>query len=178
MYNIFSSKHIFVIIIRKALISILIGAFLFNDIAYAADFQNLAPKLRLTLPKFKEMFRDGYILLNHKVVNDHIASEIKNANGIENLESRNATIRNRINIKIVAIDNLFKKTGQFAHVGLGKHNEMPVVYIDKKFFYDEAKIREAKELILSHEFDEIERYELVREGIEAERGGRVDLREE
>ena len=60
MYKYFTNNNTLAVIIRKALISVLIGAFLFNDIAYAADLHNLAPKAGTTLAEFKERFGEGY----------------------------------------------------------------------------------------------------------------------
>ena len=178
MYNIIRSKNNMTKIVKKALIGILVGAFLFNDIAYAVDYQNLAPKLRMTLPQFKESFKLGYILLSHEVVNNYIRSQIEEAGGIERLASRPDTINGKTDIRIVSIRDLFVKTGQLAHVGLGKHQGMPIIYIDSKFLYDEEKLKAAKEEILQHEFDEISQYEVVRESLEQEAGRRIDLREE
>jgi protein-L-isoaspartate(D-aspartate) O-methyltransferase len=166
------------IILKKALASILVGAFLFNDVAIAADYQNLAPQSRLTLEQFKQQFKDGYLLLSHEVVNNYIREVIMQAGGFDKLEPRHDTINSKVNILIVPIAGLFIKMGQFAHVGLGKYNGMPVIYIDKKFFYDEEKLKNAKEEILRHEHDEISKYELIREILEEEAGGiRIDLRE-
>ncbi|MBP7056766.1 MAG: NUDIX domain-containing protein, partial [Candidatus Omnitrophica bacterium] len=57
-------------------------------------------------------------------------------------------------ILIVGIEGLFNNTGQLAHVGLGRKNGMPVVYVDSKHFYNEDLLR--------HEKDEIARWEAER----------------
>lgn len=53
----------------------------------------------------------------------------------------------RQSILIAAIPGLLEKTGQFAQVGLGRKNGVPVIYVDNNFFNNEQ--------VLKHEKDEI-----------------------
>ncbi|GEM_PF-4949022 len=162
------------IILKKAIAAILAVAFLFNDIAFAGDFQNLAPKSSLTIVEFKERFAKGYDVLRHEAFNGYIAkyiaSRVKNIgldkvkkediDGIgkvditQFLETRTDVVRVDIDgmkvwqdILIAAVPDLFANRGQFAGVGLGRWNGMPVIYVDKLFYYDESKIRSAKDEI-------------------------------
>ncbi|MDP2913293.1 MAG: hypothetical protein Q8N91_04725, partial [Candidatus Omnitrophota bacterium] len=170
MYRLYQSKNIIICSIKKALIGSLIGAFLFNDVAYASDYQNLAPKLRLPQEKFKEIFRDGYERLREKAVDNHIAKTIlcrvtgRKYNEITSIDIDSLgtveitkyfrTRRDRVRIDhggktvwqdilIVADPDLFAFRGQFAKLGLWKWNGLPVIWIDEKFYYDQDKLEEA-----------------------------------
>ncbi|MFA6321532.1 MAG: helix-turn-helix domain-containing protein [Candidatus Omnitrophota bacterium] len=147
-------------IIKKAIAAILAVAFLFNDVAFAADYQNLAPKSALTIEEFRERFEEGYGLLNHKAINSYIESVVNDAGGFENLEKREDRLRiggKLMPILIVAIPDLFKKRGQFAHEGLGKWNGVPVIYADKSLaYYNESRLQSVKRRIASNEIRERE----------------------
>lgn len=161
-------------VIRKTLTGLLVGVFLFNNVfawaqeerLFSATTENmtlssyqvkhkLSPKLRLTQGRFREDFEKGYLLLAHDAINDYINQKIEEINGFENLRQREDTIEGKIDMLVVAIPGLFANRGQFAHVGLGKHNDKPVIYIDENFYYDEGKLGEAKNKIIGHDTNEI-----------------------
>ncbi len=143
-----------------------ISLFLYNDIAFA-----LAPKLRTVAQEdFKLSYQTGYTLLAHNAINtfirDYISSgieaskvgelKIKPAEDVD--ESQAVVINGRVqSILIIAIPDLLKKTGQFAHIGLGGARGMPVIYIDKKYFY--------KNELREHEKNKIGQWEGKRERI-------------
>ncbi|MDD5174236.1 MAG: hypothetical protein PHV48_05370, partial [Candidatus Omnitrophica bacterium] len=137
--------------LKKAIAAVLAVAFLFNDAAFAADYQNLAPKAALTLPQFRERFEKGYDVLNHEAVNSYIKAEIDKAGGFENIEKREDRVwinGNLVTILIAAIPDLFMNRGQFAHEGLGKWNNMPVIYADKRLaYFNESRLRLVKKRI-------------------------------
>ncbi|MDD5633684.1 MAG: hypothetical protein PHW46_00195 [Candidatus Omnitrophica bacterium] len=128
----------------------------------------LSPDSRLSMEEFKEMFEKGYGLLSHQAVNEYIQEKITEAGGIEKLRQREVLLcreegRPQIPVLIVAIPDLFANRGQFAHVGLGKYNNKPTIYIDSKFYYDEEALQNSYQEIpkadkkqgARHEFDEI-----------------------
>ncbi|MDD5439664.1 MAG: hypothetical protein PHS37_05720, partial [Candidatus Omnitrophica bacterium] len=142
---------------KKILIGIVAGAFLLNSTVSSA----LAPESRLDRTTFRQEFEKGYKILSHAAVNDYIRSQIVSAGGFGELRQRPDKVRvgpEKVDIIVAAIPGLFAKCGQFAHVGLGKWNGKPVIYIDAKFYYDEATVREEGPRIIAHEKEEIIRY--------------------
>jgi len=161
-------------IIKKVFAGLLVGVFLFNNVfawaleekLFSATTENmslssgqvkhsLSPKLRLTQKQFKEDFEKGCLLLAHEAINAYIKQKIEEVDGFKNLRQREDTIEGKIDILVVAIPGLLANRGQFAHVGLGKYNSKPVIYIDESFYYDAGKLEEAKNRIIGHDTNEI-----------------------
>lgn len=69
-------------------------------------------------------------------------------------------------MRVIAIPGLLKKTGQFAHIGLGRQYGEPVVYIDWELYDDPD--------ILRHEAEEIERWEIHRKSLSLDPDGMRD----
>jgi len=128
----------------------------------------LSPEFRTAMGKFREEFETKYFLLAHDAVNEYIHGQIqKEANGdfskMDQYEDEVIISDNRcIGILIVSIKGLFEKTGQFAHVGFGSHENnqrhKPIIYIDSEAYYNEGKLQPAKQIILMHEKNEINQW--------------------
>lgn len=163
MLNKYKERYI---VLFRTIAIVIICLFSYNDIAFA-----LAPKLRTAAQEdFKLSYQTGYTLLAHNAVNafirDYISSKIESSKVVELKiklaedvdESQAVVINGRAqSVLIIAIPDLLKKTGQFAHIGLGGVYGMPVIYIDKKYFY--------KNELREHEKNKIERWEGKREQI-------------
>ncbi|HNX91195.1 MAG TPA: hypothetical protein PKG81_05015, partial [Candidatus Omnitrophota bacterium] len=161
-------------VLKRALAAFVAWAFLFNSIvgwaqeegllsrmtrnvadpSRPADDDDLAPQLRSTLPEFKENYKIGCTILAHKAVNEYIAKHIP-AGGIDELNPAPDNVPTSYNgrteeqaIRIVSIPGLLKNTGQLAHVGLGRKNGMPVIYIDENYFYNDT-VREYEKYKIS-----------------------------
>jgi DNA-binding transcriptional regulator YdaS (Cro superfamily) len=133
----------------KTIATLVICLFTFSGISWA-----LAPEARLARTEFQEQYLAHSTLLAHKAVNEYIESIISEA-GINTLKHREDFVPVsegvRQHILIVAIPGLLKNTGQFAHVGLGRKNGMPVIYADEKYYYNED--------VIQHDKDEIAKWE-------------------
>ena len=68
--NISKTNRIF----RKTLAIFVAGVFLFNSCVAGAQNTNLAPKLQVTDPEFKEKFQAKTFLLAHDAVNEYITN--------------------------------------------------------------------------------------------------------
>ncbi len=115
---------------------------------------SLAPSLRFSSDVFKEQYLAKTTLLSHKAVNGYIGEQVRNI-GWDKIEKRRDNIGiekgERQEILILKIPGLLKNTGQLAHVGLGQKNGVPTIYIDSRYYYIES--------VLSHEKDEISKWE-------------------
>ena len=132
--------------------------------------QNCGYTKRLT-SKTKEKYRIGYTLLAHKAPNEVIAKYIKGHFGTEigqrvdisklpmhRTEKVNIKVNNKtrqLEIPIVGIPDFLKKTGQLGHVGLGRWNDIPVIWVDSKYFYTENDA-------LKHDREEVAKWEKKR----------------
>ncbi|MCX5686456.1 MAG: hypothetical protein NTW09_03230, partial [Candidatus Omnitrophica bacterium] len=127
-------------ILKKALAAFVAGVFLFNDIAYAGDFQNLATPKGVLLPEFRERFEKGYSSVSNERFREFVRSAVKDAGGFENLEQRPDYIRKngkRIDIKIAILPNFGKEMGVACKLFAGPDFGMPVIFADKSKYYDE-----------------------------------------
>ena len=190
------------VILKKVITVVLAVAFLFNDIAFAGDFRNLAPESRLARPEFKEIYKVGYTLLANEAVNEYIEKYLvsryigkkiewitdndvrefrkggrkdltllvekwwKNGIAVNGAEDEKVTQE----YMVVSIPGLLKNTSQIGHLGLGRMNGLPVVYMDDGYYYDQAAIEKAikdgprgrgagREDAIIHDIDEIRQYE-------------------
>jgi len=136
-----------------------------------ADKDDLAPATRMTKAEFRDAYQLGYTLLAHeavnKVIGDYIYSHFKVSEDtkadISGLPQYRTELVNGIEVPIVGIPDLLKKTGQFGHVGLGKWNDRPVVYVDTKCFYTENEA-------LQHDREEAAAYVALKTELEAKKG--------
>ena len=149
-------------VLFRAMAFVIACLFLFNDQTYA-----LSPESRLTQKEFEEEYLIRAVLLSHSAVNRYIGGQINphNEDHID-ITALNEYRPDKIyveigrglqeerEIAIVGIPGLLKNTGQLAHVGLGRKNRKPVIYIDSRYFNDEA--------VLKHDKDEIGRWEAIR----------------
>ncbi|MFA5144223.1 MAG: GNAT family N-acetyltransferase [Candidatus Omnitrophota bacterium] len=189
---------------KRAIAAILAAVFLFNDIAFAGDFQNLAPRAGTTLPEFQKRYEDACDRLREKALDDYIAKTIvaktivsrgrniiwkdvtqKDIDDIGKVDitkilpTRGDKVSFEFDgktiwqdILVAAIPGMFANRGQFAKVGLWKWNDLPVIFIDEKFYYDQDKLDDAgryaaadykaSKEIISHEKDEIGKWEAKR----------------
>ena len=148
------------IVLKKALASLLVVAFLLNNTIGWAD-DSLAAKLRTTMDGFKDRFLAGEILASHRAVNECILQAFEDGNAVRTklmLDlNKSDFYKDGMFFKkaeLAYVPNLLKKTGQFAHVGLGQAAGLPTIYIDSKFYYSED--------MRLHEIDEIVQWELLR----------------
>lgn len=127
----------------------------------------LSPELRLTQKEFEEEYLIRAVLLSHGAVNRYIRGHVNPHNeGHIDITALNEYRPDKIyvengnglkerEIAIVGIPGLLKNTGQLAHVGLGRKNGKPVIYVDSQYFNNEA--------VLKHDKDEIGKWEAFRE---------------
>ncbi len=148
-------------VLQRAIVVILILSFFSSTCCYG-----LAPELRATIDEFKEQYLVRSTLIAHDAVNAYIKLKI-NPSSLPKIDitalpqcrsdriiSISKGLEFNQDILIVGIDGLLKNTGQLAHVGLGRKNSQPVIYIDSRYFYDED--------VLRHEKDEIAQWETER----------------
>ena len=166
-------------IIRKALASILVGAFLFNDTASYA----LAPGTRMTSQVFKEACRAECVLLAGEAANEYIEKALisisrhgydrradpnkiteeevaefrdggkKELCDLPNLKSTSRDVEGQ-KVLVVSIPGYLKNMGHVAHEGLGRINGFPVVWVDSNYYYDDD--------VIMHALDEVWQYEKKR----------------
>jgi len=121
---------------------------------------DLAPPLAVNEDEFREKFRTKSFLLAHEAVNRHIREQIEKitaVKGEEGVKKKPGTINvagDEVTVEIIAVPLLLRRTGQFAHVGLGRQYGKPVIYIDETLFDDKD--------IIQHELDEISYWETYR----------------
>lgn len=152
------------IILKKSLCIFVALSFILSGISVYAD--SLAPASRLTFEQFKDRYLARRTLLAHKAVNNYIESQIPK-DGIMALQHRYDTVDVKVGsnviketIMVCAVPGMLKNTispgspGQIAHVGLGRQNNMPVIYVDEKYFNNEDAIQ--------HDKDEIAQWEAKR----------------
>ncbi|MFA6142877.1 MAG: LOG family protein, partial [Candidatus Omnitrophota bacterium] len=150
--------------IKKTLAAFVAGVFLFNDVAYAADFRNLAPQTGVTLQQFRDRYLSGYILLSHKAINSYIEKFLSTDNNdlVRLIQSdirwdktiiRDHGKKKTLDIRIVPVKGLLKNTGQLGHIGLGnaKNIGSPTIYVDYDYRYDEDLLANEKEKIVKWE---------------------------
>ena len=163
---------------------VVVCLFILNDISWAQLISSsnskstLATPSELTKPEFKERFSAQSAALMHAAINYYIAKQIKNEKGILGdgwdakrtltLDVDDPAIKGNIEniaglkkIKLIKIADLFKKTGQAAHVGLSGKGEgfdygMPVMYVDSEYW------DKKQNTIIKHELDEILQWEELR----------------
>jgi hypothetical protein len=194
-FNMYIIKHRDNILIRIAA-SALACLLAFNDLALASaegarSTDALAVSSQLANEKFKERFMARASVLGHKAANNAISALIKTDKGIYKdrweddmtgeLDVADTDVKGNIGfapagvkkIRLIKVTGLFKKTGQFAHVGLSGRYEvdgirhsygMPVFYVDS-FYFDKAD-----KAVLKHEVDEILQWEDLRSVIADARG--------
>jgi len=161
-------------VIKKAFAVLLAGLFLFNSLPVSAggdalfsSKNTLAPESRLPMEAFKTLYKNEYVRLTDEATNGYIGEVIEKAGGIDNIDKRSCSITRDggkdIQITVMSIPGLLKNRGQFAHVGKGRWNNMPVIYVDSKFFFDRGALKEASEAILAHDYAEIRDIETERE---------------
>ena len=125
--------------------------------------EDLSPEASLTLEEFKEKYLASITLLTHRAVNDYIGGKFKEGD----LRSRPDYVwindKEKQDIIIYAVPDLLRNTGQFAHVGLGRKNKMPAIYVDEKYFYSEA--------VVTHDKDEIGKWETKRRSLKLDYAG-------
>jgi hypothetical protein len=117
---------------------------------------NLAPFSVLHNSDFREKYKARELIVSHDVVNRFIADQIKkilDVRGTEGLIQKIIAARGT-EVRVIAIPGLLRKTGQFAHIGLGRQYGTPVAYIDWELYDDPD--------ILLHETEEIARWEEYR----------------
>lgn len=157
--------------IKKAISFLLVWAFLCNTILpfdlvrelWAMDNPSansrttLAPWTAIDQADLQEKFIAQQVLLSHEGINNYIKEETEKILGVggEGRLHTETISRNGIDIKVIAIPNLLRRTGQPAHVGLGRQYGMPVIYIDSDLFDD-------AEGVLTHEIDEVSQWEDLR----------------
>jgi len=138
---------------------------------------NLAPESRMSRSEFKEKYKIGQTLLAHKALNEVIGKYICNYFNVSfgakvdisklpmyRTETVNVEFANevrKLEIPIVGIPDVLKNTGQSGHVGLGWWNNIPVIYVDKKYFYTENDV-------IRHDKEEIAKWEKKRLEMEDE----------
>lgn len=158
-------------VIIKIISITLIGAFCATNVFASApeisiDSQTLSPEIRLSQEQFKERYFAHVTVLAHRAVNEYIGSQIQKA-GLDALRSRKDHVwindRTKKEILIVSIPGLLKNTGQFAHVGLGRKNGMPVIYVDRDYFYNAS--------VIDHDRDEISKWESKRDNLKLDYKG-------
>jgi len=115
--------------------------------------RNLAPFSSLHKTEFREKYKARELIVSHEVVNRYIADQIKK---ILDVRGEEGLVQKRMpsgdtEVRVIAIPGLLRKTGQFAHIGLGRQYGEPVVYIDWELYDDPD--------ILQHETEEIARWE-------------------
>ncbi len=155
--------------IKKAVCLIMIGVFLCTDTltwaasSPSAQTDTFAPPLRLTQEEFRDKYLAYSTLLSHEAANKFIGNYISSKQKIEGditsltqyssdkVDVKVGAITEEQEIHIVGVEGLLKNTGQLAHVGLGRRNGIPVIYVDSKYFYNED--------VISHEKDEIAKWE-------------------
>jgi len=162
--------------------------FLINDIVWANPDgthreSTLAVPSQLTKEELKQRAIALAAVLMHPAANEALHAQIMADRGIfgsnwerdrtDELDFNDIGIRGNIKtrmeklskFKLIRVTDLFKKTGQFAHVGLsGKYKigdisydyGMPVIYIDA-LYYDKAN-----KAALKHEIDELIQWETLR----------------
>ncbi|MDD5496015.1 MAG: hypothetical protein PHP46_02805 [Candidatus Omnitrophica bacterium] len=167
--------------IKRILICGLIVAFLFKDLvsfaqpAAASDTSTLSPQKGLREEEFKKRFYEGYLLLSHRAINKFISDYVASVGGFENVKKR---YDDNLKIWIASIPAMFKSRGQFGHLGLGKHNGCPVIWMDADFLYDESRVlevangipREDKKIATGHDLNEIGGWRKASEGLKVELG--------
>ena len=149
MYSLLKSKNDTAQIVKKALIGILIGAFLFNDIAYATDYKNLAPWKVANSPEFEREFKEGVEAVAMRYIDQYIQgvggfNELKDT--YEDSISEGAE---GIKITIAPIPGVTKKFNLYTCIDFDKYSNRPIIFIDYGHRYDDKIIREAKEKIRS-----------------------------
>ncbi|MDP8298494.1 MAG: hypothetical protein P9L88_01115 [Candidatus Tantalella remota] len=131
--------------------------YLINSKNSIVDTDDLSPELRLTQDAFRERYLASATTLAHRATNDYIHKQIPK-DGLASLKTRGDFVwvndKDKQTITIVSIPDLLRNTGQFAHVGLGRKNGMPVIYVDDDYFYNEA--------VVEHDKDEISKWETKR----------------
>lgn len=120
-----------------------------------ARLANLAPASSVDLPGFREKFRAQEVLLSHKAVNHYIKDTLEKEFCVRQAVTQKVVFAAGENILAISVPGLLRKTGLFAHVGLGRTYKMPVIYVDGNFFNDED--------VLKHETDEIIQWERFRQ---------------
>jgi hypothetical protein len=148
----------------KITAAIVVCLFLVNSLAIAdggnrlgiskgADGSHLAPSLRVKQADFMEKFKARFAMVSHKAVNNYIKTIIKRIleiKGKDGLTQRHEIVNGQ-QVLVISIPGLLRKTGQFAHVGLGRQYGVPAIYVDSEFYENED--------VLQHEMDEIEQWE-------------------
>jgi len=148
MNNIFTQTRI----TRKVLALIIAGVFCFNTALTGSGeiltqkhepTDTLSPRLRVTLDDFRERFLDGYNILSHRAVNAYITIRRAHLNIETAYKPHGSAVRRaeRQNILIVPVRGLLKNTGQLTHIGLGRAQGIPILYIDSNYSYDDALIK-------------------------------------
>ena len=128
--------------IKKAIAAVLAVAFMFNDIAFAGDFQNLA-RPGLQIPAVTERMKEAYNLRSGEKLRSYVASEFWKIGGFEKLRYRNDYLRKdgkRVDMAILGIPGLLKNTKVsckfFARLNLiipdcpGLDPSQPVIVVD------------------------------------------------
>lgn len=106
-------------------------------------------------------------LAPHSYVNNYVKNQLPN-DLIEDPTSNKEKYRDPISGAIVIpIKGLYRKTGQFGHIGLGQVYGEPVIYIDADLS------EEARQTVMAHELYEIGKWEDFRTGELAQRLGRT-----
>ena len=134
-------------ILRKALISVLIGAFLFNDIAFAADFQNLAPWKVEGTPEFHKRFELACEVVAGRYI-DHYIKELGGFDKLKRVRPDSLLIGDEMTrISVASFPGLWTKFKIRTHIDLHIDPSGPVIFVDSGDYYNEMVIREAKRRI-------------------------------
>ncbi|MFH1791305.1 MAG: glycogen/starch synthase [Candidatus Omnitrophota bacterium] len=115
------------------------------------NITNLAAWSKIYEDEFHRKFLARELVLSHDAINLYIKQYIEKRLGRgRKLRQRHSVITGR-NTLVISIPGLLKKTGQFAHVGLGRQYGEPVVYVDARIFNDKSDFEE----VMRHERDEV-----------------------
>lgn len=128
---------------------------------FAAE-DTLAPELALTREDFYQKFDLGYAILSHRVINDHIRNYLISETGsgtpsdidlmslqsrIEKTDISLQARKEEIRVLIVSVPDLLRNTGQLGHIGFRTWNNIPVIYLDKNFFFEQACLEQGLKMV-------------------------------
>jgi len=124
---------------------------------------NLAPSTSLKSVEFRERFIARGFVLSHDAVNAYIRNQMEKMASARGSDFNYETTRVAgVDVPVIPIHGLLRKTGQFAHIGLGRVRGTPIIYIDTDIYNDADDKRD----VLKHESEEIAKWEALRRLLE------------
>lgn len=127
------------------------------------DTTTLAPSTSLRQEEFRSRFFATGALLSHDAENAYIKRQIERL-----IKSRGEDwLDERVTEGVVPIPGLLERTGQFAHLGLGRQYAKPVIYVDADIYNDQSSRQE----MIKHELDERDGWEDIRHSLGLEPSG-------